>query len=325
MVKKYKMGVLGCAHIAIRSLLPAFSASDRFELAGIASRDFHKAKIVAEPYHCSAYGSYEELLDREDIDIVYIPLPTGLHYEWIYKALKKGKHVMSEKSLACTYDEVLELTELAKEKHLLLIENFQFRFHSQHAWVKELLKREELGQIRCFRCSFGFPPFQDNDNIRYSKYLGGGALLDAGAYTLKAMQFMFPDCLFVLQSASLYQPSDMEVDLYGGIYLDSPQGIIAELAFGFDNYYQCGYEIWGSHGKLTTTRAFTAPADFQPLAILEKQGYREEILLPQDDHFSNMLAHIARCLDEGDFSDEYIQNLTQSRYIGQIKEYCYGK
>ena len=100
MIKKYKVGVLGCAHIAIRSLLPAFSSSERFELAGIASRDFHKAQLAAAPYHCVAYGSYEELLDNEDIELVYIPLPTGLHYEWIHKALEKGKHVMSEKSLS---------------------------------------------------------------------------------------------------------------------------------------------------------------------------------------------------------------------------------
>jgi len=325
MTKKYKVGVLGCAHIAIRSLLPAFSTSERFELSGIASRDFHKARLVVAPYHCVAYGSYDELLDNRDIELVYIPLPTGLHYEWIRKALEKGKHVMSEKSLACDYDEVRELVGLAGEKHLLLIENFQFRFHSQHAWVKALLDRKELGEIRCFRCSFGFPPFQGNDNIRYSQSLGGGALLDAGAYTLKAMQFILPECTFSLRSASLYRPSDMEVDLYGGAYLDSPQGVIAELAFGFDNYYQCGYELWGSLGKLTTTRAFTAPANFSPVVILEKQGGREEISLPCDDHFSNMLGHIAHCLDTDEFSDEYAQNLNQSRYIGQIKDYCYGK
>lgn len=106
---------------------------------------FHKAQLAAAPYHCVAYGSYEELLDNEDIELVYIPLPTGLHYEWIHKALEKGKHVMSEKSLSCTYDEVRELVELACDKHLLLIENFQFRFHSQHVWVKELLERLELG------------------------------------------------------------------------------------------------------------------------------------------------------------------------------------
>ena len=148
MIKKYKVGVLGCAHIAIRSLLPAFSSSERFELTGIASRDFHKAQLAAAPYHCVAYGSYEELLDNEDIELVYIPLPTGLHYEWIHKALEKGKHVMSEKSLSCTYDEVRELVELACDKHLLLIENFQFRFHSQHVWVKELLESGELGQMK---------------------------------------------------------------------------------------------------------------------------------------------------------------------------------
>ena len=177
MIKKYKVGVLGCAHIAIRSLLPAFSSSERFELAGIASRDFHKAQLAAAPYHCVAYGSYEELLDNEDIELVYIPLPTGLHYEWIHKALEKGKHVMSEKSLSCTYDEVRELVELACDKHLLLIENFQFRFHSQHVWVKELLERYELGDLRCFRCSFGFPPFEDRNNIRYSNLLAAGLCL----------------------------------------------------------------------------------------------------------------------------------------------------
>lgn len=97
MSRVYRVGVLGCAHIAIRSLLPAFAKSSRFELSGIASRDNHKAGSVASVYHCTAYDSYEALLDNRDIDLVYIPLPTGLHYEWILRALNKGKHVMSEK------------------------------------------------------------------------------------------------------------------------------------------------------------------------------------------------------------------------------------
>ena len=70
MIKKYKVGVLGCAHIAIRSLLPAFSSSERFELAGIASRDFHKAQLAAAPYHCVAYGSYEA------VSYTHLTLPT---------------------------------------------------------------------------------------------------------------------------------------------------------------------------------------------------------------------------------------------------------
>lgn len=321
----YKVGIIGCANIAIRSLLPAFFSSDRFVIAAIASRNLDKAIDLAVMYSCRAYGSYEELLLDNEIDIIYLPLPTGLHYEWILKSLHKGKHVISEKSLATSFQEVNRLTELATEKNLLLFENFQFRFHSQHQWVKELLQRNELGEIRCFRSSFGFPPFLDSHNIRYSKDLGGGSLLDAGAYTLKALQVVLPNYFFELKAASLYQPCCSEVDLWGGVYLDCKEGVVAELSFGFDNYYQCNYEIWGNKGKLIVTRAFTAPANLKPIVILEKQDCRQEIPLPEDDHFGSMLRYVATCLDTGCYAEENKRNLQQALYIEKVKAYCYGE
>lgn len=323
MKRIYKVGVLGCANIAIRSLLPAFFRADRFKTLAIASRSLDNAKVLAEQYNCTAYGNYDELLDNPEIDLVYIPLPTGLHYEWIIKALNKGKHVISEKSLAVNYEEVEDLVRVARGKRLLLIENFQFRFHSQHQWVRDCLQRNEIGDIRCFRSSFGFPPFSDSDNIRYSQRLGGGALLDAGAYTVKAMQVILPEYTFSLKAASLFKASGTEVDIWGGAYFHCNDGIVAELTFGFDNYYQCNYEIWGSIGKLIATRAFTAPMDLNPIMILEKQGYREEFSLPKDDHFNNMLKYVAQCLDKQEYEQEYAQNLIQSYHLCQIRQYCH--
>lgn len=323
MKKLYKVGILGCANIAIRSLLPAFFKADRFEILAVASRQLDKAKELAGQYNCRAYGGYGELLDDPDVDLVYIPLPTGLHYEWVMKALNRHKHVISEKSLATDYEEVENLVQIARKNGLLLIENFQFRFHSQHQWVRACLQRNEIGDIRCFRSSFGFPPFSDSSNIRYSQKLGGGALLDAGAYTVKAMQVILPEYTFSLRAASLFRPSGAEVDIWGGAYFHCNDGIVAELSFGFDNYYQCNYEIWGSTGKLIATRAFTAPMDLSPIIILEKQGYKEEISLPKDDHFDNMLKHVAHCLDKREYEQEYAQNLIQSYHLCQIKQYCY--
>ncbi|GHV91894.1 NDP-hexose-3-ketoreductase [Spirochaetia bacterium] len=318
MQRIYKVGVLGCAHIATRSMIPAFFDSRRFELVGIASRTFEKALLVAERYNCQVYSTYDDLLNDGAIDLIYIPLPTGLHYGWVLKALNKKKHVLCEKSLASNYPEVKEITELARKNGLLLIENFQFRFHSQHAWVKNFLIENGIGDIRCFRSSFGFPPFPDKDNIRYSKLLGGGALLDAGAYTLKALQVILPDYNFKVKAASLYQ-KNTEVDLWGGIYLDCSEGIIAELSFGFDNYYQCNYEIWGTKGKIISTRAFTAPADLKPIIIIEKNNKQELIELDADNHFSNMLDHIANRLDSDQYKDEYQENLTQASYINDVR------
>lgn len=323
MKKRYKVGVLGCANIAIRSLLPAFLKVDCFQILAVASRNLDKAKALANQYNCKAYGDYDGLLDDSEIDLVYIPLPTGLHYEWVMKALNKNKHVISEKSLAVNYGEVEELVRVARKNGLLLIENFQFRFHLQHQWVRDCLQRNEIGDVRCFRSSFGFPPFSDSNNIRYSQKLGGGALLDAGAYTVKAMQVILPEYTFSLKAASLFKPSGAEVDIWGGAYFHCNDGIVAELAFGFDNYYQCNYEIWGSTGKLIATRAFTAPVNLNPIIILEKQGYREEFSLPKDDHFDNMLKYVVQCLDKQEYEQEYVQNLIQSYHLCQIKQYCH--
>jgi predicted dehydrogenase len=310
---------MGCAHIALRSVMPAFFNSHHFEIAGVASRDIEKSKKAATAYNCRAYGNYEDLLNNDEIDLVYIPLPTGLHYEWILKSLNKKKHVLCEKSLASTYNEVMEVTNLAKQQGLLLVENFQFRFHSQHVWIRNMIADHAIGDIRCFRSSFGFPPFSDTGNIRYSKLLGGGALLDAGAYTLKALQVILPDYSFEVKAASSYCKNS-EVDLWGGVYLDCEEGIVAELSYGFDNYYQCNYEIWGSKGKVTVTRAFTAPSELRPVIILEKNNTKEQIELPADDHFRNMLEHIFECLETGKYEDEYQQNLKQAALITAARE-----
>ncbi|MDR1362796.1 MAG: Gfo/Idh/MocA family oxidoreductase [Spirochaetaceae bacterium] len=318
MKKIYNAAVLGCAHIAVRSLIPELFNSPRFNLAAVASRVASKAESIAKQYRGAAWGTYDEIINDETIDLVYIPLPNSIHYEWIMKALKNGKHVLCEKSLVTEYQHMEEIISYARKQNLLVAENFQFRFHSQHAWVLKALAEKRIGEIRIFRSSFGFPPLPD-DNIRYSKDLGGGALFDAGAYPLKAMQFALPDCHFVMKSATLYNKNS-DVDIYGGVYLDCPEGVVAELAFGFDNFYQCSYEIWGSAGKISATRAFTAPPGFKPHILLETNAGTEDLEMPADNHFQNMLSHIADCLDSGDFEEEYRQDLKQAAYIKQALE-----
>ncbi|MEI8285620.1 MAG: Gfo/Idh/MocA family oxidoreductase, partial [bacterium] len=179
------IGILGCANIAVRAIMPELHRHTGFHLVAIASRSREKALPLAALYGCQV-TTYEQLVSHPDIAAIYIPLPNALHLEWVARCLAAGKHVLCEKSLGCTLAEVEAMTALARDKRLLVMENFQFRFHSQHAYVKSVVASGFLGEIRCFRSSFGFPPFSDGiANIRYQQDLGGGALLDAGAYTVK--------------------------------------------------------------------------------------------------------------------------------------------
>jgi predicted dehydrogenase len=313
-----RVGILGCAKIAVRSLIPAFFEHPRFILVGIASRTPAKAVAQAERFACTP-TDYDGLVTAKDIDLIYVPLPTGLHAEWVEKCLQAGKHVLCEKSLATSQADVERLVSIARHKQLLLIENFQFRFHSQHRLIRSMVDSGAIGELRCFRSSFGFPPFSDRSDIRYSLALGGGALLDAGAYTLKAASFILGNSVRVI-AASLCQPRPSEVDLGGGAYLVSDIGVMGQVSFGFDHFYQCNYELWGSKGHLIAKRAFTAPPGFEPEVLLSTRTGTESIKLPADDHFANMLTHCADCIDTKSFEHEYVACLTQSSLIQQTRD-----
>jgi predicted dehydrogenase len=89
-------------------------------LYGIASRDIGTAKTTAQKYRFrKAYGSYQELIDDPEVDIVYVSTPNGLHYEWSSRALKAGKHVLCEKPFTSNAEEAKKLVQLAQEKGLL--------------------------------------------------------------------------------------------------------------------------------------------------------------------------------------------------------------
>lgn len=316
-----RIGVLGGASIAERYIIPAIQQmSEKFELVGIASRSEENATRFADKFNIKGVTGYQNLIDQDEIDAVYIPLPNGLHYEWIKKALKSDLHVLVEKSLACSFSEVEELTRLARLRNLALIENFQFRFHSQLKEIRRVLNSGRIGELRCIRSSFGFPPFSDEDNIRYNRELGGGALLDAGAYTLKASQiFMGLDCK--VSAASSFVDEEKGVDIWGGGFVQSNSSdLFSEIAFGFDHHYQCSIDLWGSKGKLSTNRIFTAPPGYKPTLKIENQDGIEEFILEQDHHFCNMLNYFhEQCLQGGSEEENQI-NMNQARLIQEFKK-----
>jgi NDP-hexose-3-ketoreductase len=320
MEKKINIGVLGCANIAQRCVIPSICKNNLFQLVGVASRSKKKADSFASIFNTKAYYSYESLLES-DIDAIYIPLPNGLHYEWIKKALNKNIHVLVEKSLACNFAEVQELNLIAKNNGLVLMENFQFKFHKQLKFIQDEIDRGKLGEIKLLRSSFGFPPFSDKDNIRYQKAIGGGSLLDAGAYTIKIAQIFLGSAIFI-EGASLDKPFDKEVDISGSAYIKQKKGYVtAQIAFGFDHFYQNSLEIWGSKGKLTASRIFTAGPGIKATVRIEGSDGYDNLYELEDDHFHNMLNHFSKLIHTGNGIDnEYDQNENQARLIGEIFE-----
>jgi predicted dehydrogenase len=313
-----RIGVLSCANIAVRSMIPAMVRHPLCKLMVVASRDGEKAKAIASQFDCGSYGSYDELINDTSVDALYVPLPTGLHEEWILKALAAGKHVLTEKSLAVDLSSANRMIDSARERKLVLMEDFMYRYHSQHKKVFDLLQEGFIGEMRLMRSVFGFPPLPF-DNFRYNKELGGGAILDAAAYTVDASRWFLGNELELLE-AHISVSKKYDVCLYGSATLHNPHtGLASQIAFGFDNFYQCNYELWGSKGRIVAERAFTPRFDFNPVLRMERHGEMESLTLPADDHFYNILTEFFNSIQNCDHEKHYAGLLHQSKLLTEIQ------
>lgn len=328
-----RIGIICPSEIAFRRFLPSLQEANDFEYVGVAiankeefagatdeilSKERAKAQTFVDNYGGKIFEGYAELISSAEIDAVYLPLPPALHFHWAKKALENGKHVLVEKPSTTSLKDTQELVDLASEKGLALHENYMFVFHNQISAINAIMKSGEIGDVRLYRISFGFPR-RDARDFRYNKKLGGGALLDAGGYTLKlATEFLGNDVR--LTAATLNYISDFEVDMYGSATLQNCKGEVAQVAFGMDNDYKCDLEIWGSKGTLKTGRVLTAPKSLEPTYTLKKNQEYTNGVLPADDAFLKSIEWFGNCVKDASVRQEnYEILLRQERLVESFK------
>lgn len=318
-MKKINIGIIGTADIAFRRFLPALKKHDSFNYIGVASRKKGSAKAnkFKENFGGKIYENYDDIINDEDIDALYIPLPPALHYEWAKKALEKGKHVFLEKPSTTKLKDTIDLIEIAKGNNLALKENYMFIFHKQIERIKEIFENETFGKTRLIRASFGFP-MRSKDDFRYNKALGGGALLDCGGYPIRLIMELLGDDTKLIQS-SLYYEDGFEVDLYGDVVLTNGK-VNAQISFGMDNEYRCEVELWSSKGYLKAPRVFTPPVDYDVYFDIVAQNEVNTIDIGCDDQFYNSINHFKKCiLDENVRNKEYKSIKKQIELVSQIQ------
>ncbi|MFI5976414.1 Gfo/Idh/MocA family protein [Streptomyces sp. NPDC051452] len=292
-----RLGLLGCADIALRRVLPAVARLPRLSLTGVASRDPERAGRVAARFGGRPAAHYEQLLAREDVDAVYVPLPTALHAEWVERALAAGKHVLAEKPLTADPAVTEALVARARAAGLVLHENFMFLHHARQRRVRRLLESGAIGEPRAFFAAFAIPP-RDRSDIRYQAALGGGARLDVGAYPVRAALYFLGPTTQVVGSSLRYEEAS-GVDVAGGALVYRPDGVVGQLVFGLDHAYTSRYELLGTEGRITVDRAFTPPADHAPVIRLERGAHTEELVLEPDDQCANTLTAFADAVLHG--------------------------
>lgn len=337
-----RIGIICPSEIAFRRFLPSLQkAKDDFEFAGVAiasakewfgdltqvsneaieeqqNRERAKAQTFIDQYGGKIYEGYQTIIESEDIDAMYIPLPPALHYNWAKMALEHNKHVFVEKPSTTCLADTDALISLASSKGLALHENYMFVYHNQLEQLQQVVASGEIGDVRLYRISFGFPLRQLND-FRYNKALGGGALLDAGGYCMKYANYLLGGAAKVV-TAQANNIDGFEVEMYGSATMVNDKGGVAQLAFGMDNDYKCEIEIWGSKGTIVSNRILTAPAGFVPTYTIKKNQDFETRELSADDAFLKSIIKFKECVyDEVVRKNEYQLLHVQENLVEEFK------
>ena len=289
-------GVLSTAGIARTAVLPAIAASEH-QVGAIASRSHERAAAVAE--ECSIprhYGSYEALLDDSGIDAVYIPLPNGLHAEWIRRAADADLDVLCEKPLTVDAEEARAITAYCRQRDCTLMEAFMYRYHPRTERAIELA-RNRLTDIRSVSASFKFPLYGDPDDIRLDPALAGGSLMDVGCYAVSAArQFLGePDRVYAHTDDS--RATGVDTELAGVLEYDD--GSSARVASGFDTPKVQRYRVEATNGWIEVPDAFDVPTGETLELRYEIDGARHTERFDPVDQYRLEIEHFAGCVDTG--------------------------
>jgi predicted dehydrogenase len=289
------------------------------QLFAVASNTLARAQEFAQQFNCPhVFGSYAQMLDFPDIDVVYIATPHVFHYEHTMMCLRKGHHVLCEKPFSMHPDQTREMIALAREKHLFLMEALWTLFHPAYNKALELARSGAIGQVHSAKADFSFfSPYNPQSRL-FSPQLGGGGLLDIGIYPLLFFQDLFgiarPDDI---QAAATLTRDGVDETCAFTIRYSDQQLAMGHCSIAANTPVEA--TIYGREGDIHLHSRFHHPTQLTIRHYLN--AVTETIDLPYEGWgYQFEAAHVVQCLERGQTESErvplaFTQGLTDTLQV----------
>lgn len=245
---KIRYGIIGLGVIASR-FAKVLNTADGVELKAVASRDMGRSKAFADKFHAlKAYDSYLDLINDDEVDVIYIALTHNFHYDIVKLCLNKGKGVLCEKPLVTGKKEAESLAALSRKKNILLMEAMWTRCIPAFKKAKEWVADGKIGKVKLIDAAFCFnTPFDAEDRL-FNPKLAGGSLYDVGVYPIEfTTGILGENPIQVNGLASICQTG---VDDFVVMNMKFESGALASLSCGFTADTNRDAHIYGTSGKI---------------------------------------------------------------------------
>lgn len=263
-----RIAILGAARIAKAALIDPAQDNEHVEIVAIGASNIARAREFAVLHAIPNAGSYEEVIARNDVDMVYIALPPSAHALWTLKALAAGKHVFLEKPATTNLEEAHAIVDGAASAGKRLIEAFHYRWHPMFQRAVEIVQGGTLGELISAHAEFSAPIQRNEIEFRWRAELGGGALADLGCYPVHWLRHLAGEEPMLTQASQILEPNG--IDRRSEAQLTFPSGLKGELITDMDPPHgqrRASVEIVGTNGKMTLTNPI-APQYGHELALI---------------------------------------------------------
>lgn len=307
---RVRWGVLSTARI-LRRFIPPLLQSPRSELVALASRDPDRAREGARRWHARrAYESYEALLSDPEIDAVYLPLPNHLHAPWLLRCIEAGKHVLCEKPLCLSGEDVDAVAAAAARRGVHVVEAFVHLHHPQLQAMRAAL--DDIGPLVLLRGGYSLH-ISDPANIRFDPARGGGSLWDLGCYPVSLLVALMGAAPQEVLGQQVLAPSGVDQTFTGLLRFAGPspsststststgRSVLAQIDSGFTTPLRETLELIGERGTLTPRAPFRADIDGTPggLTLCVEGRLPQELEIPRYVPFAVEIAAFEDLLLDG--------------------------
>jgi len=291
-----RVGTLGAARITPAALTDPAREVDAVQVVAIAARDRTRAEEFAKQHGIPRVeDSYADLVEADDLDVIYNPLPISHHCEWTIRALRAGKHVLCEKAIALNAAEAEQMAAVAAETGRALVEAFHYRYHPLMHRVLEIVGSGKLGSLEHMEAFFTVP-FHTTDDIRFMYECGGGATMDLGCYPIHMLRHTAGGEPEVLRAETKTGPP--KVDVFMRAELRFPGDLSGEMrcAMGPDEVFTAGLNVRGAAGELRVVNP-VGPHVMHKLELQTPDGTETERLEGGTTYLYQLRAFAAHVLD----------------------------
>lgn len=269
MTNTLRFGILGAAKIAPKALVIPARELETVEVTVIAAREKARADKFASLHGIRRVAdSYREVIEADDVDVVYIPLPMNLHAKWTIEALRAGKHVLCEKPFASNAAEATEMVAVAKETGRSLGEAFHYWYHPLYQRVLDILASGSIGRV--IRAAGWFNIRVPNPDLRWDYETSGGSLMDLGCYSTHWVRHSVGEEPTVTSAQAEVGPADVDASIRAELAFPSGAVGVVESSMVQDEP-AVGLRIEGTKGDIEVTNLIH-PSQGNRLKISTRAG-----------------------------------------------------